>query len=128
MGYNWMVSFKQDADFVGKDALRRIKADGPTRKLVGVEIGGQRLGSFNDGSMIDVFPTYHNGHRVGQVTSACHSPQLNKNIGYAMLPIELTELGTEVEVDTGRETAPAVVVEKPFVDPKKNKPKSGSTT
>jgi aminomethyltransferase len=128
MGYNWMVSFKQDADFVGKEALRRIKADGPTRKLAGVEIGGQRLGSFNDGSMIDVFPTYHNGQRVGQVTSACHSPQLNKNIGYAMLPIELTELGTEVEVDTGRETASAVVVEKPFVDPNKIRPKSKSTT
>jgi aminomethyltransferase len=124
MGYNWMVNLKKDADFVGKEALKRIKAEGPTRKLAGVEIGGDRLGSYNDGSMPDVFPTYHNGTRVGYVSSACYSPRLDKNIGYAMLPVELAELGTSVEIDTGRETASARVVEKPFVDPKKNQPKA----
>ena len=39
MGYEWMVDLDQEADFVGKEALRRIKAEGITRKLVGVEIG-----------------------------------------------------------------------------------------
>jgi aminomethyltransferase len=40
-----MVDLNQEADFVGKEALKRIKAEGIKRKLVGVEIGGQRLGS-----------------------------------------------------------------------------------
>lgn len=123
MGYEWMVDLDQDADFIGKAALQRIKAEGPRRKLAGVEIGGERLGSFNDGSMIDVMPVLHDGERVGQVTSACYSPRLERNIGYAMVPVELTELGTELLVDTGRDRVDAVVVAKPFIDPKKNQPR-----
>ncbi len=72
MGYEWMVDLEQEADFVGKEALRRIKEEGIRRKLVGVELGGERLGSYNDGSMIDFFPVYSDGARVGRITSACH--------------------------------------------------------
>ena len=128
MGYDWMVNLDQDADFVGKEALARIKAEGVHRKLAGVEIGGAPLGSYNDGSMIDVFPVYHDGSRVGEVTSACHSPRLEKNIGYAMLPIELTELGTVVEVETPAGRVAAVVVPKPFIDPTKDRPKQDVNT
>jgi glycine cleavage system aminomethyltransferase T len=62
------------------------------------------------------------------VTSACYSPRLEKNIGYAMLPLELTEIGTELEVETPNERTSAVVVLKPFVDPKKEIPKQTLTT
>jgi glycine cleavage system aminomethyltransferase T len=123
MGYEWMVDLEQEADFVGKDALRRIKQEGITRKLVGVEIGGERLGSYNDGSMVDFFPVYANGERVGNVTSACYSPRLEKNIGFAMVPIELAEFGTGVEVETPSERTSAVVVRRPFIDPEKEVPK-----
>jgi glycine cleavage system aminomethyltransferase T len=123
MGYDWMVDLEQGADFIGKEALRRIKEEGPKRKLAGVEISGDSLGSYNDGSMIDFFPVSHDGREVGRVTSACHSPRLEKNIGYAMVPIELAELGTELEVDVYGEHRDAVVVEMPFIDPKKEIPK-----
>lgn len=128
MGYDWMVSLDQDADFVGKEALTRIKAEGPHRMLAGIEIGGERLGTFNDGSMIDVMPASYAGERVGEVTSACYSPRLEKNIGYAMLRVGLTELGTEIEVDTGRERVTATVVPKPFIDPTKDQPKQDVST
>jgi glycine cleavage system aminomethyltransferase T len=123
MGYEWMVDLEQEADFVGKKALRRIKEDGITRKLVGVEMGGEPLGSYNDGSMIDFFPVYSSGARIGKITSACYSPRLEKNIGYAMVPIELAELGTQLEVETPSERTSAVVVQRPFIDPKKEVPR-----
>src|SRR5439155_4437051 len=123
MGYEWMVDLEQEADFVGKQALRRIKQQGVARKLIGVEIGGPPLGSYNDGSMIDVFPVSTNGRQIGKVTSACHSPRLEKNIGYAMVPIEHTEPGTELEVETPAERTSAVVVRRPFIDPEKEIPK-----
>jgi len=123
IGYQWMVDLEGDVDFVGKDALRRIRDEGITRKLVGVEIGGEALGAYNDGSMIDFFPVYSEGRRVGDITSACHSPRLEKNIGYAMVPIELAELGTSLETETPQGRTSAVVVEKPFIDPKKEIPK-----
>ena len=122
-GYKWMVELEQEQDFVGKEALRKISEDGVSRKLVGVEIGGESLGSYNDGSMIDYFPIYKDGERIGKVTSACYSPRLEKNIGFAMVPIELSELGTELQIDAPSGRVEAVVVPKPFVDPEKATPK-----
>lgn len=124
MGYAWMVDLDQEADFVGKEALRKIKAEGPKRKLVGVEIDGPSLGSYIDNEMIDVFPVFRGGERVGEVTSACHSPRLEKNIGYAMLPIGLAEaLGQEFQVQAPSGRQRAVTVQKPFIDPNKEIPK-----
>jgi aminomethyltransferase len=128
MGYEWMVDLEQEAEFVGKDALRRIKEQGISRKLVGVEIGGAGLGSYNDGSMIDFFPVYADGERIGNVTSACYSPRLEKNIGYAMVPIKHAELGTELEVETPAERTSAVVVRRPFIDPGKEIPRQDLAT
>jgi glycine cleavage system aminomethyltransferase T len=127
MGYDWMVDLEQGGDFIGKEALARIKREGPKRKLVGVEIGGERLGAYNDSSMIDFFPVKKDGSQIGRVTSACFSPRLEKNIGFAMVPIELAELGTELEVERPDGTTSAVVVEKPFIDPKKETPKQELT-
>ncbi|MDR7300430.1 glycine cleavage T C-terminal barrel domain-containing protein [Haloactinomyces albus] len=120
----WMVDLNQEADFIGKQALTRVSNEGITRKLVGVEIGGPSVGSFNDGSMIDVFDVHDpHGLRIGEVTSACYSPRLERNIGYAMVPISYYETGTALVVDTQHGPQDAVVVEKPFLDPKKDIPK-----
>jgi glycine cleavage system aminomethyltransferase T len=123
MGYTWMVDLDQEADFVGKDALRRIKAEGPRRKLVGVEIEGPSLGTYIDNEMIDVFPVFDGGDRIGSITSACHSPQLEKNIGFAMLPIEHADMGRKFEVETPHGRTWAITVPKPFIDPNKEIPK-----
>jgi glycine cleavage system aminomethyltransferase T len=128
LGYEWMVDLEQEADFVGKEALRRIKEQGISRKLVGVEIGGAGLGSYNDGSMMDFFPVSADGQHIGNVTSACYSPRLEKNIGYAMVPIEHAELGTELEVETPAERTSAVVVRRPFIDPEKEIPRQDLAT
>jgi aminomethyltransferase len=73
--------------------------------------------------MIDYFTVTKDRTKVGLVTSACYSPRLEKNIGFAMLPIELTEFGTEVEVEAPSGKQAAVVVRKPFIDPAKDTPK-----
>jgi glycine cleavage system aminomethyltransferase T len=123
MGYPWMVDLEQEADFIGKEALQRIKAEGISRKLVGVEIGGDQLGTYIDNEMIDFFPVLVDGRQVGQVTSACWSPRLKKNIGFAMLPIEHVVMGSEVEVETPHGRERGGVVPKPFYDPTKEIPK-----
>src|SRR5438046_6826094 len=115
--YTWMVDLDQEADFMGKEALKRIKAEGIRQKLVGVDIEGDSLGSYNDGSMIDFFPASFGGREVGRVTSACWSPRMEKNIGFAMLPMEHTELGTSLEVETPKGKRGATVVSMPHWDP-----------
>lgn len=123
MGYRWMVDLDQQSDFIGRAALSRIKEAGASRRLVGVEIGGEPLGTFNDGSMIEAFPVWRADTCVGQVTSACFSPRLERNIGYAMVPAALGELGTDLQIQTPAGLVAAVVVAKPFVDPTKDTPK-----
>ena len=122
--YTWMVDLDQEADFMGKEALKRIKAEGVSQKLVGVDIDGEPLGSYIDNEMLDFFPLSAGGTEVGRVTSACYSPRLEKNIGFAMLPIRHTELGTELQVETpvsGK--VGATVVPMPHWDPTKEIPK-----
>jgi glycine cleavage system aminomethyltransferase T len=127
MGYEWMVDLEQEADFIGKEALRRIKADGVKRKLVGVEIGGEPLGAYNDGTMVDVFPVFADGREIGKVTSACYSPRLERNIGFAMVPIEYAELGSELETETPHGRTSAVTARRQFIDPEKETPKQEVT-
>jgi glycine cleavage system aminomethyltransferase T len=123
--YTWMVDLDQEADFVGKAALATIKAEGITRLMVGVEIDGDPLGSYNDGAMIEPFAVFApSGEPIGQVTSACYSPRLERNVGLAMLAIDYTRLGTAVGIQTSRDVRNGVVVEKPFVDPRKETPKA----
>jgi aminomethyltransferase len=115
-----MVELDQDQDFIGREALREISHQGVRRRLVGVEIGGNRLGAYNDGSMPDFFPVIQdNGERIGKVTSACYSPRLDKNIGYAMVPVEHGELGTELAVERPDGTVAAVVADRVFIKPEK---------
>lgn len=124
MGYEWMVDLRPGDDFIGREALARVREEGPRRMLCGVEIGGSPLGTYNDGSMIEAFPVLHDGTEVGAVTSACRSPRLEKNIGLALVPTALSEPGTELQVDTGDGPVDALVVPKPFLDPTKEQPKA----
>jgi aminomethyltransferase len=122
--YTWMVDLDQEADFMGKEALRRIKQEGVKQKLVGVDVGGEPLGTYIDNEMIDFFPAYAGGRLVGRVTSACYSPRLEKNIGFAMVPLEFAERGTELQVDTPKSgRVSATVVTMPHFDPTKEIPK-----
>jgi aminomethyltransferase len=123
--YRWMIDLDQEADFLGKEALKKIKAEGISRLLVGLEMDGAPLGSFNDGSMIEPFPVFAtDGKHIGDVTSACFSPRLEQNIGLAMIEIGHSAIGTAVSVQTPTEVRQASIVEKPFVDPRKDTPKA----
>jgi aminomethyltransferase len=120
VGLDWMVNLERSGDFIGRAALERIRAEGVKRKLVGVEIAGDRV-EFNSTK----WPVAAGGSPGGHVTSAIYSPRLRKNIGYAMVPIQHSELGTELAVHLPEGSPrPARVVRKPFIDPAKSIPKS----
>ena len=71
----------------------------------------------HDGAMIDYFPVHKDGERIGKVTSACYSPRLQKNIGFAMVPVEYSEIGIELEVERPGETVSATVADRVFFKP-----------
>ncbi len=119
-GMERLVELDAPAYFIGRDALERIRRDGVTRKLVGVELGGDAL----DAELSEFWPVLHGGRRVGHVTDAVHSPRLERNIGYAWVPIELATVGTELVAASPHGELTARVAALPFIDPKKSIPLS----
>jgi glycine cleavage system aminomethyltransferase T len=110
---------EQERSYIGKDALERIRAEGVSRKLVGMEIEGDPL----EWELTQFWPARSAGERVGHATIAIRSPGLEMNIGYVWVPIELAEPGNELELelpDGSRRAANTAAL--PFVDPKKRKP------
>ena len=95
--------------FIGQDALRRIKEEGPKRRLVGLFVEGRR--SPRQGMQV-----LSGGQIVGELTSGCLSPTLDRGIAMAYVPVAMTAEGTTFEVDlAGKGTTPAVVTKMPFV-------------
>jgi aminomethyltransferase len=112
---------EQERDYIGKGALERIRADGVSRRLVGIEIEGDPL----EWELAQFWPAYNNGDRVGHATIAIRSPRLERNIGYVWVPIELADPGTQLELELpdGARRA-ARTADLPFIDPRKRTPAS----
>ena len=115
VGLEYTVELDQEADFIGKEALKRIADEGVSRKVVGIELGGDPLVGYIE----DYLQVVENDAQIGQVSSAFWSPRLKTNIGYAVVPIEYADLGTELTVRQATGEVTARVVEKPFIDPRK---------
>ncbi len=71
-----------------------------------------------------IWPVRSKETTIGAVTSAVYSPRLKRNIGYAMVPVAHAEMGTELLVQTPLGQSKARVVGMPFIDPKKEIPRS----
>ena len=120
VGLDRLVDQSKAAEYIGREALTRIRREGVSRKLVGVEIEGVPL-ELNEAK----WPVLAEGEPIGRITSAIWSPRLGKNIGYAMVPVGRAALGTRLEVEIpGSGPHPATVVAKPFVDPAKEIPRA----
>jgi len=115
LGLDRLVNLDSGADFIGKAALRRIKAEGVSRRQVGLRLDGAAL----SGPNTTFWPITREGATIGKVTSAIHSPRLKQNIALAMVGVDHSAIGTQVMVETGQGARSANVVEYPFYDPKK---------
>ena len=72
--------------------------------------------------LVAYWPVFHLGKHVGHVTDAIYSPRLERNIGYAWVPVELAVEGTELESRAPAGALRARVASLPFIDPKKSIP------
>ena len=115
LGLGRLIDLEMDADFIGKDALKRIQSDGVKRSQVGLEISCSPLQHPNT----TYWPILVNSKEVGYVTSAVYTPRLDKNIALAIMDIEFSAIDTIGEVKTPEGNYPVKVVQKPFYDPKK---------
>ena len=124
LGLERLVDLEMEADFIGKKALKEIAKQGVSRKQVGIEIDGEMLIGANNEFWQIVMESMH----IGYVTSAIHSPRLQKNIALAMVHNDYSEIGLEAELHTPFGQRGIKIVPKPFYDPKKKLAVGGSET
>ncbi len=118
MGMERLVE-PQEQNYLGKDSLESIRSNGVDRKLVGVFLESDQLRA----ELSEVWPVFDNGKQVGRMTDAVWSPGLEKNIGYAWVPIDLATPGSRLDIvnEDGVELV-GITASLPFVDPQKKLP------
>lgn len=105
-GLGWITKVNK-GEFIGKEAILKVKADGITRKLIGFEVEGKAIPRHD-------YECFMGDEKIGYVTSGCWSPNLDKGIGMAYLAKEYTPVETRFEIEIRNKRIPAVVVETPF--------------
>ena len=93
--------------FTGKDALLKVKENGPERRLAGFVM--EARGIPRHGQVI-----LHEGQAVGEVTSGGRAPNLNLDIGMGLLPVALARKDTRIDIDIRARHVPAIVTPMPF--------------
>lgn len=106
-GLGFAVKVKKDTDFIGKEKLKQQKDQGPSRKLVGIEM-------IDKGIPRTSYDVLYGEDSIGFVTTGTQSPTLGKNVGLALLDADYTDVGTEVTVQVRKRRLQAKVVPTPF--------------
>jgi aminomethyltransferase len=101
----WCV--KEDTGFIGSEACRRVRDEGPQEVLEPFVITG--AGIPRQGNRILV-----GDEDVGEVTSGTMSPSLEVGIGMGYVRKDLAEPGTEIEIDVRGKHRPAEIRERPL--------------
>ena len=115
VGLDRLVSFNTDIDYVGKEALKKIKTEGIKRKQIGLILNCDPL----KGPNTTFWEIIKDNKIIGKVTSAVYSPRLKKNIALAIISIGESKIGNIIDVKTSDSVIKGTIVEKPFFDPKK---------
>ena len=116
LGMDKFIDLDNDFDFIGKNALIKIKNNGIKRKQVGLYLDNKSM----NGPNTRFWNLLYNNKIVGKITSAVYSPRLEKNIALAIVDIDYSNLNQKLIVDDGNSEFNAMVVNKPFYDPNKN--------
>lgn len=106
-GLGWITK-PDKGDFVGKEHVMRLKAEGLKRKLVGFVMVDKGIPRHD-------YPVIMNGETVGKVTSGTMSPILNEGIGMAYVPAAFANEGSEIGIGIRDKVLKAKVVKPPFI-------------
>ena len=104
----WTISW--DKEFIGREALLKVKLEKPQRLLVGFELIDKAIAR-------DHYEIAQNGQVIGFVTSGLKSPTLERFLGLGYVPSALAALGTEIDIIVRGQAKKAKVVKRPFYQP-----------
>lgn len=107
-GLGWITKFVDHKDFIDKDYMLQLKANGLKRKLIGFEMLDRGI------PRIDYEVCDKEGNKIGIVRSGTFGPSINKSIGTAWIDINFAALDTEIYIKIREKLLKAIVVKMPF--------------
>jgi aminomethyltransferase len=113
-GLGWVVK-PAKGEFIGREALEKVRAEGLRRRLVGIEMVDKAVARHG-------YPIKKDGRAVGIVTSGSYGPSVDKYIGIAYVETALAAVGTALEVEIRGQDKAAQIVRTPFHASKVKKP------
>ena len=105
-GISWAVKFDK-GDFIGREALLKVKEEKPKRKLVGMILEGRNIARHG-------YKIFKDGEEIGFITSGGYSPTLEKSIALGYVNKPHNKRGTELDVQIRKKIVKAEVVKLPF--------------
>jgi aminomethyltransferase len=112
-GLGWVVK-PAKGSFLGRDAIERVRAAGPRRRLVGFEMVDRAVARHG-------YPILHDDASVGEVTSGSYGPSVDRYVGMGYVPASLAAVGTAIAVEVRGRGQAARVVKTPFHPPRVKK-------
>ena len=95
-------------EFIGKEALAKQKAEGPARKIVGIELADKAIPRHGY-SVLNMA-----GEPIGEVTTGYHALSTDKSVCMALIDTAYAKLDTEVQIQIRKKVFPGKVVKKQF--------------
>ena len=96
------------AEFIGKEALAKQKAEGPAKKLVGIELADKAIPRHGY-TVLNM-----QGEPIGEVTTGYHTLSSDKSVCMALVDAAYSKLDTEVQIQIRKKVFPGKVVKKQF--------------
>ena len=96
------------AEFIGKDALVKQKAEGPAKKIVGIELFDKAIPRHGY-TVLNM-----EGEPIGEVTTGYHTLSSDKSVCMALIDAQYAKLDTEVQIQIRKKVFPGKVVKKQF--------------
>jgi aminomethyltransferase len=109
-GLGWAVK-PAKGTFIGRDAIERVRAEGPRRRLVGIEMADRSIARHG-------YPVVKDGRAIGVVTSGSYGPSVDRSIALVYVETACATIGTELGVEIRGQARAARVVRTPFYPPK----------
>jgi aminomethyltransferase len=107
-GLGWITKFVDGNDFIDRDKMEIIKANGPSKMLKAFEISDKGIPR-HDYEICNA-----SGDVIGKVTSGTMSPMLKKGIGMGYISSDYSKLGSEIFINIREKLVPAKIVKLPF--------------
>ena len=94
-------------EFIGREALAKQKADGPARRIVGIELADKAIPRHG-------YVVLKDGNPIGEVTTGYHTISTDKSVCMALIDTQYAKLDTDVEIQIRKKVFPGKVVKKQF--------------